>query len=112
MEKNIMNTKKEIKNFVIEYYSGRLERPYNRKIYLTDEDYVELKILRNYGILIIALYLDNSKTSEVFNCGLVHDWETILRRIKKSFKGCIAEDEAFNCGAKYLAKLKKVYSLL
>ena len=107
-----MNTKKEIRNFILEYYSGRIDRPYNRKIYLTDKDYVEVKILRKYDILIIALYLDNSKNSAVYNCGTLNDWDIILRRVKKSFKSYIAEDEAFNCSAKYLARLKEAYSLL
>lgn len=111
-----MNTKKEIRNFLDEYFSdsasGRIKsRTYNRDIYLTDEDYVKVKILTNYGVLIIAMFLDNSKSSVVYDCGLTTDLDSIWRRFKKSFKGYIAESEEFD-GDKYVAKLKEVYSLL
>ena len=111
-----METKKEIRNFLNEYRSdsvrGRIKsRTYNRDIYLTDEDYVKVKILANYDIVIIALFLDNSKTSVVYNCGLTTDLDGIWRRFKKSFKGYIAQAEYFECD-KYMAKLKEVYSLL
>ena len=116
MEKNIMNTKKEIRNFLDEYRSdsvrGTLKsRVYNRDIYLTDEDYVKVKILTNYDVLIIALFLDNSKSSVVYDCGLTTDLNGIWRRLKKRFKGFIAQSEYFECD-KYMAKLKEVYSLL
>ena len=116
MEKNIMNTKKEIRNFLNEYYSdsarGTLKsRVYNRDIYLTDEDYVKVKILTNYGVLIIAMFLDNSKSSVVYDCGLTTDLNGIWRRFQKRFKGYIAQSEYFECD-KYMAKLKEVYSLL
>ena len=116
MEKNIMNAKKEIRNFLVEYRSDSARgiiksRTYNRDIYLTDKDYVKVKILTNYGVLIIALFLDNSKTSVVYDCGLTTDLDCIWKKIKKSFKGYIAEAEYFECD-KYMAKLKEVYSLL
>ena len=111
-----MSTKKEIRNFLDEYYSdsarGTLKsRTYNRDIYLTDKDYVKVKILTTYGVLIIALFLDNSKSSVVYDCGLTTDLDSIWRRFKKSFKGFIAQSEYFECD-KYMAKLKEVYSLL
>ena len=116
MEKNIMNTKKEIRNFLDEYRSDSVRgiiksRTYNRDIYLTDEDYVKVKILTNYGVLIIAMFLDNSKSSVVYDCGTTTDLDGIWRRFKKSFKGYIAQAEYFECD-KYMAKLKEVYSLL
>lgn len=107
-----MSTKKEIDNFVKDYFWDRLNsKSYSRKIYLTDKDYVEVKILRKYNILIIALYLDNSKTSTAYNCGIISDCDNIWRRVKKSFKGYIAQSEEFDCD-KYVAKLKEIYSLL
>ena len=111
-----MSTKKEIRNFLNEYYSdsarGTLKsRVYNRDIYLTDEDYVKVKILTNYGVLIIAMFLDNSKSSVVYDCGLTTDLNGIWGRFKKRFKGYIAQSEYFECD-KYIAKLKEVYSLL
>ena len=111
-----MSTKKEIRNFLDEYRSDSVRgiiksRTYNRDIYLTDKDYVKVKILTNYGVLIIALYLDNSKTSVVYDCGITTDLDGIWRRFKKSFKEYIAEAEYFECD-KYMAKLKEVYSLL
>ena len=116
MEKNIMNTKKEIKNFLNEYRSDSVRgliksRTYNRDIYLTDEDYVKVKILTNYGVLIIALFLDNSKSSVVYDCGLTIDLDSIWKRFRYRFKGYIAQAEYFECD-KYMAKLKELYSLL
>lgn len=111
-----MNTKKEIRNFLDEYFkdsaSGRIKsRTYNRDIYLTDEDYVKVKILTNYDVLIISMFLDNSKSSVVYDCGLTIDLDSIWKRFRKSFKGFIAQSETIDCD-KYVAKLKKVYSLL
>ena len=111
-----MSTKKEIRNFLDEYFKdsawGRIKsRVYNRDIYLTDKDYVKVKILTNYGVLIIALFLDNSKTSVVYDCGLTTDLDSIWIRFKKSYKGFIAEAETIDC-VKYVAKLKEIYSLL
>lgn len=111
-----MNTKKEIRNFLDEYFSdsasGRIKsRTYNRDIYLTDEDYVKVKILTNYDVLIIAMFLDNSKSSVVYDCGLTIDLDSIWKRFRYRFKGFIAQSEKIDCD-KYVAKLKKVYSLL
>ena len=112
-----MSTKKEIKNFLNEYRSDSVRgiiksRTYNRDIYLTDKDYVKVKILANYGILIIALYLGNNKTSEIYDCGITTDLDGIWRRFRKSFKEYIAEVEEFECGSKFLARIKELYSLL
>lgn len=118
MEKNIMNTKKEINNFLDEYFKdsawGEIKsRVYNRDIYLTDKDYVKVKILTNYGVLIIALYLGNNKSSEIYDCGLTTDLDGVWRRFRKSFKEYIAEAEEFECsGSKFLARLKELDSLL
>ena len=111
-----METKKEIRNFLDEYFSDSARgiiksRVYNRDIYLTDEDYLKVKILTNYGVLIIALFLDNSKSSAVYECGITTDLDGILRRLRKSFKGYIKEAEYFD-GDKYVARLKELYSLL
>ena len=116
MEKNIMNTKKEIRNFLDEYRSDSVRgiiksRIYNRDIYLTDKDYLKVKILTNYDILIIALFLGNNKSSEIYDCGTINDLDGIWRRFRKSFKEYIAETEEFD-GSKFLARIKELYSLL
>ena len=117
MEKNIMDTKKEVRNFLDEYrldsVRGTIKsRTYNRDIYLTDKDYLKVKILTNYGVLIIALFLGKNKTSEIYECGTTSDLDGIWRRFRKSFKEYIAEVEEFECGSKFWARVKELYSLL
>ena len=114
MEKNIMNTKKEIRAFLFEYSAkDRINfKSCKRKIYLTDKDYVKVRLMSKFGLFMIALHLDNSKNSVFNECGLTCDCDSIWRRFRKSFRSYIAEQEESNCDAKYLAKLKELYCLL
>ena len=113
-----MNTKKEIRKFIVEH-SAELKKyatgcySCERKIYLTDKDYVEVEIVDNFvKRLIIRLHVDNRQYSIFCAEGLIDDLNIIWRRFRKSFRSYIAEQEESNCDAKYLAKLKELYSLL
>ena len=119
MEKNIMNTKKEIRKFIVEHPSELKKYATGcysceRKIYLTDKDYVGVEIVDNFvKRLIIRLHVDNRQYSIVYAEGLIDDLDIIWRRFRKSFKEYIAEAEEFECsGSKFLARLKELDSLL
>ena len=110
-----MSTKKEINNFLHEYFRGRIDyESYNRKIYLTEKDYVEADISESIFMssLVISLYFDNRKYSIVSAGGSVGDFDGIWRRFRYRFKQRIAEEEKCCWDAKFLAKLKEIYSLL
>lgn len=110
-----MNTKKEINNFLHEYFRGRInDESYTRKIYLTEKDYVEANISESIFMrsLVITLYFDNGKNSAVYAGGSVGDFDGIWRRFRYRFKQRIAEEEKFCWDEKFLAKLKELYCLL
>ena len=113
-----MSTKKEIRNFIA-VHSAELKKyatgcyACERKIYLTDKDYVGVEIVDNFvKRLIIRVHVDNSQYSIICVEGLIDDLDIIWRRVRYRFKCTIAEEEEFGRDAKYLAKLKEVYSQL
>ena len=118
MEKNIMSTKKEIRKFIVEH-PAELKKyapgcyACERKIYLTDKDYVGVEIVDNFvKRLTIRLHIENRQYSIFCAEGLIEDLNIIWRKFRYRFKRTIAEEEEFGRDAKYLAKLKEVYSLL
>ena len=118
MEKNIMNTKKEIRKFIVEH-SAELKKyatgcySCERKIYLTDKDYVEVEIVDNFvKRLTIRLHIDNRQYSIFCAEGLIDDLDIIWRRFRYRFKRRIAEEKEYGDDKAFAAKLKEVYSLL
>lgn len=108
-----MSTKKKIRNFLDEYFMGRIDKPCNRKIYLTDKDYVEVEITENlFRGLIISLHFDNYKYTIVSRRGAIGNLDSVWRRFRYAFKRTIAREEKFGWHAEFVAKLKEVYSLL
>ena len=118
MEKNIMSTKKEIRKFIVEHPSELKKYATGcysceRKIYLTDKDYVQVEIVDNFvKRIIIRLHIYNRQFSIFCAEGLIDDLDGVWRRFRYRFKREIAEEEEFGRDAKFLAKLKEVYSLL
>lgn len=109
-----MNTKKEIKNIIAEH-SAELAKgtmgyeSCGRNIYLTGNDYVRVYI---WGYVIeISLHLANSELCMFYVGGNMGNLDSVWRRFRYRFKRKIAEEE-FGCDAKFLAKLKELYSLL
>ena len=118
MEKNIMNTKKEIRKFIVEH-PAELKKyatgcySCERKIYLTDKDYVEVEIVDNFvKRLTIRLHIDNRQYSIFCAEGLIDDLDSVWRKFRYRFKRIIVREEEFNYDAEFVAKLKEVYSLL
>lgn len=110
-----MNTKKEIRNIIAEH-SAELKKgtmgyhSCERKIYLTDKDYVRVYI---FGTEIeLGLHLDNSEVCMFYRDGSINDLDSVWRRFRYRFKQRIAEEEELNCDAEFVAKLKELYSLL
>ena len=118
MEKNIMNTKKEIRKFIVEHSAELKEYATGcysceRKIYLTDKDYVEVEIVDNFvKRLIIRLHVDNRQYSIFCAEGLIDDLDIIWRRFRYRFKRRIAEKKEYGDDKAFAARLKEVYSLL
>ena len=109
-----MNTKKEIRKFIVEH-SAELSKYYTceRKIYLTDKDYVQVEIWENLSKrIIIRLHLDSRQYSIFCAEGRINDLDGVWRKFRYRFKRKIAEEEEFGRDAKFLAKLKEIYSLL
>lgn len=110
-----MNTKKEIRNIIAEH-SAELKKGFlgrqstDRKIWLTDEDYVRVYIFGDR--LEICLHWDNSAVSVFGVGGYMGDLDSVWRRFRYTFKKCIAEQEYHRCDEEFLAKLKELYSLL
>ena len=111
-----MNTKKKIKNIIAEYRAELKKGTMGygscgRNIFLTDKDYVRVYI---WGYVIeISLHLDNSETLCMFyRGGSINDLDGVWRKFRNAFKKSIAEEEEFGGNEEFLAKLKKLYSLL
>ena len=111
-----MGIKKEIKNIIAEH-SAELKKgtmgyhSCEKNIYLTDKDYVRVYIFGT-GIE-ISLHLDNSETLCIFyRGGTINDFDRVWRKFRNAFKKSIAEEEEFGRNEEFLAKLKKLYSLL
>ena len=111
-----MDTKKKIRDIIAEH-SAELEKgtmgyySCGRNIYLTDYDYVRVYIF-GWGIE-ISLHLDNSETLCMFyRGGSINDLDSVWRKFRNAFKKSIAEEEEFGRNEEFLAKLKKLYSLL
>ena len=108
-----MGIKKEIRNFLDEYFMGRIDKPCNRKIYLTDKDYLEVEIVKNFfKRLIIRLHIDNYQYSIFCAEGLIDDLDGVWRKLRYRFKRRIAREEKLGWDAEFVAKLKELYSLL
>ena len=110
-----MSTKKEIKNIIAEH-SAELKKgtmgyhSCERKIYLTDKDYVGVYI---FGTEIeIGLHLDNSEVCVFFGDGSINDLDGVWRRFRYRFKRRIAEKKEYGDDKAFAARLKEVYSLL
>lgn len=114
MEKNIMNTKKEIRNIIAQLWDKlKKGKVFERKIYLTDKDYMGVEIFENFSKrLIIRLHVDNRQYSIVYAEGSIDKLDIIWRTFKYRFKRKITEEEEFGRDEKFVAKLKEVYSLL
>ena len=112
---NIMETKKEIKNIIAEHREELKKgtmgyHSCGRNIYLTGYDYVRVYI---WGYAIeISLHLDNSELCVFYKDGSINDLDGVWRKFRNAFKKSIAEEEEFGRDAKFLAKLKELYSLL
>lgn len=110
-----MSTKKEIRNIIAEHLAELKKgtkgyRSCGRNIYLTGYDYVRVYIS---GIDIeLSLCLDNSESWIFFRDGSIYNLDDVWRRFRYEFKRRIAIKEKSNCSAKYLARLKELYSLL
>ena len=112
-----MNTKKEIRKFIVEHSAELAKNTIGyytceRKIYLTDKDYIEVTIFEDFGLLTIGLCLDNNEFGVFHENGSIYNLNGVWRRFRNTFKKEIAEREKFCWDAKYLAKLKEIYSLL
>ena len=110
-----METKKEIRNIIAEHSAelkkGRMGyHSCERKIYLTDKDYVRVYI---FGTEIeLGLHLDNSELCMFFRDGSINDLDDVWRRFRYRFKRRIAEEKEYGDDKAFAAKLKELYSLL
>lgn len=110
-----MKTKKEIRNIIAEH-SAKLAKGFfscqstDRKIYLTDKDYVRVYIFE-YEIE-LSLHMDNSELCVFFSDGSINDLDGVWRKFRYRFKRIIVREEEFNYDAEFVAKLKELYCLL
>ena len=111
-----MSTKKEIRKFIVEH-SAELKKyatgcySCERKIYLTDKDYVGVEIVDNFvKRLIIRLHIVNRQYSIIYAEGLIDDLDIIWRSFRYRFKRKIAEE--YGKDKAVAARIKEVYSLL
>ena len=110
-----MSTKKKIKNIIAEH-SAKLAKGFfscqstDRKIYLTDKDYVRVYI---FGTEIeLGLHMNNSEFYMLYKDGSINDLDSVWRRFRYRFKSRIAEEKEYGDDKAFAAKLKEVYSLL
>lgn len=110
-----MGIKKEIRNIIAEH-SAKLAKGFfscqstDRKIYLTDKDYVRVYI---FGTEIeLGLHLDNSEFYMLYKDGSINDLDGVWRRFRYRFKRRIAEEKEYGDDKAFTARLKEVYSLL
>ena len=110
-----MSTKKEIRNIIAEHSAelkkGRMGyHSCERKIYLTDKDYVRVYI---FGTEIeLGLHMNNSEFYMLYKDGSINDLDSVWRRFRYAFKKYIAKEEEYGNDKAFLAKLKQLYSLL
>lgn len=110
-----MNTKKEIRNIIAEHSAelkkGRMGyHSCERKIYLTDKDYVRVYI---FGTEIeLSLHMDNSEFYMLYKDGSINNLDSVWRRFRYRFKRRIAEKKEYGDDKAFTARLKEVYSLL
>ena len=110
-----MSTKKEIRNIIAEH-SAKLSKGFfsrqstDRKIWLTDEDYVRVYIFE-YEIE-ISLHMNNSEFYMFSKDGSINDLDSVWRRFRYRFKRRIAEKKEYGDDKAFTARLKEVYSLL
>lgn len=110
---NIMKTKKEIRNIIAQLWDKlKKGKVFERKIYLTDKDYMGLEIFENFSKrIIIRLHVENRQYSIVCAEGSIDELDIIWRKFRYIFKREIAEEE-FRGNWEFAARLKEVYSLL
>lgn len=110
-----MGIKKEIRNIIAEH-SAKLAKGFfsrqstDRKIWLTDEDYVRVYIFE-YEIE-ISLHMNNSEFYMFSKDGSINDLDSVWRRFRYRFKRRIAEGKEYGDDKAFTARLKEVYSLL
>lgn len=110
-----MGTKKEIKKIIAEH-SAELRKGtigyfrIDRKIWLTDEDYIRVYIWGNE--IELSLHLHKLRCYAVFTSGIMDKLDSVWRRFRYTYKKCIAEEEEHWHDKKFVAKLKELYSLL
>lgn len=109
-----MSTKKEIRNIIAEHLAKLKKgtmgyRSIDRKIWLTDEDYLRVYI---FGTEIeLGLHMNNSEFYMFSKDGSINDLDSVWRRFRYRFKCRIAEEKEYGEKA-FAARLKEVYSLL
>lgn len=110
-----MNTKKKIRNIIAEH-SAKLAKGFfscqstDRKIYLTDKDYVRVYI---FGTEIeLGLHMNNSEFYMLYKDGSINDLDSVWRRFRYRFKRRIAEEKEYGDDKAFTARLKEVFSLL
>lgn len=110
-----MSIKKKIRDIIAEH-SAELAKGtmgyhrIDRKIWLTDEDYVRVYIWGNE--IDLSLHWDNSAGSVFCVSGIMDNLDSVWRKFRYAFKKCIAEQEYHRCDEEFLTKLKELYSLL
>lgn len=110
-----MSTKKEIRNIIAEHSAelkkGRMGyHSCERKIYLTDKDYVGVYI---FGTEIeLGLHMNNSEFYMLYKDGSINDLDGVWRRFRYRFKRRIAEEKEYGDDKAFLTKLKELYRLL
>ena len=110
-----MSTKKEIRNIIAEHSAelkkGRMGyHSCERKIYLTDKDYVRVYI---FGTEIeLGLHMNNSEFYMLYKDGSINDLDGVWRRFRYAFKKYIAKEEEYGNDKAFLAELKEIYRLL
>ena len=110
-----MNTKKEIRDIIAEHSAelAKGTRGYysiDRKIWLTDKDYVRVYIFGNR--LDIGLHLDNSDVRVLGVSGDTGDFDSAWRKFRYFYKQYMAKAKELGRDDGFVTKLKEVYSLL
>lgn len=110
-----MSTKKEIKDIIAEH-SAELAKgtmgyhSIDRKIWLTDKDYVRVYIFGNE--IEISVHIESARIGICYSRGNMGDLDGVWRRFRNAFKKSIANAEEYCDDKAFVAKLKEVYSLL
>lgn len=110
-----MSIKKKIRDIIAEH-SAELAKGtmgyhrIDRKIWLTDEDYVRVYIFVNR--LDIGLHLENSDVRVLGVSGDTGDLDSAWRKFRYFYKQYMAKAKELGRDDGFVAELKKLYSLL